>query len=60
MNDQNRRDDGTPTRPGEQIRPKRGGKEQEALGSGRAGGCLTEDDLAKRADRDGASDEGTE
>jgi hypothetical protein len=60
MSDQHSRDDGTQTGAGEQIRPKEGGKDRApgSLGSGRAGGRPTEDDLAKRADRNGVSGKG--
>jgi len=56
MSDHSSGDDGTQTGPGEQIRPKKGGKDPDAgsLGSGRVGGRPTEDDLAKQADKDGA------
>lgn len=56
MSDHSSRDDGTQKGPGEQLRPKEGGKDRDtgSLGSGRAGGRHTEDDLAKRADKDGA------
>ncbi|MBE1526882.1 hypothetical protein GGC65_001338 [Sphingopyxis sp. OAS728] len=60
MSDQNKRDDGMQNGPGEQIRRKEGGKDRHdaSLGSGRAGGRPTEDDLAKREDTGGASGEG--
>lgn len=56
MSDHSSRDDGTQTGPGEQIHPKEGRKDRDAgsLGSGRAGGRPTEDDLAKQADKGGA------
>lgn len=62
MSDQNSRDDGTRNGPGEQILPKKGGKGRDpgSLGSGRVGGRPTEDDLAKREGKDGASAHGGE
>lgn len=60
MSDHSSRDDGTQTGPGEQIRPKRDTKDRDpgSPGSGRAGGRPTEDDIAKRADKDGARHSG--
>ena len=60
MSDQQGRDDGTQNGPGEQVRPKVDDKKRNhgSLGSGRAGGRPTEDDLAKRGGADGAADDG--
>ncbi|RYD45587.1 MAG: hypothetical protein EOP63_00515 [Sphingomonadales bacterium] len=60
MSDQSKGDDGTQNGPGEQVRPKAVEKDGKSasLGSGRAGGRPTEDDLAKQDDADGASDKG--
>lgn len=60
MSDQQARDDGTQNGPGEQVRPKDGDKNHDraSLGSGRAGGRPTEEDLTKRDNAGGAAGNG--